>query len=442
MHAVMARFGAVRCSAAVGAAVPSVSSRLATLPLRSITPTHGLAAAAAAAAAAGCASAVFLGEAALCDWSFAGATAGPAAAAGASAGDPDAIEKKIQRLAGNTDRLSLRGPIKVFTGNAHPSLAQDICGLIDVPLSAATVKPFKNGEINVIIHESVRECDCYIVQPTCDPIPNEYLMELLLLMDGMRRGGASRITAVIPLFGYARQDKKDRSRAPITAKLVTDMLQLAGADRVITVDLHASQIQGFANYPIDNLYGMPLISKWVEMEIIGETGSPDDLVIVSPDAGGAKRADKLAKKLGSAIAIFSKNREKANEVAKMVLVGNVKGKKALLLDDMTDTAGTLTIAAKQLLEFGATEVYAAVIHGVLSDPAASRITNSPIKKIVCLDTIPMGEKKAKCEKLEVISCAEQLAAAILSAHFGESLNQVHFMDNRNLEAGDVLFHDN
>jgi ribose-phosphate pyrophosphokinase len=283
------------------------------------------------------------------------------------------------------------GPLRLYAGSSHPQLATDIAAELGIPLSSHSTSNFKNGETGCIIHDSVRDCDVFIIQSTCNPCPNEYLMELLVMMDAIRRGGASRITAIIPLFGYARQDKKDKSRSPITGKLVADMLELAGADRVITVDLHASQLQGFVSYPIDNLYAMPLLQDQIR-EKVSETGSGDDIVIVSPDAGGAKRAESLSKKLGADLAIFSKKREKANEVSQMILVGDVEGKKCVIVDDMVDTAGTLCLAAKQLVEYGATDVYAACSHGVLSEPALQRVNESPIKELLltvsCLRTLP------------------------------------------------------
>ena len=273
------------------------------------------------------------------------------------------------------------GPLRLYAGNSHPKLAQDIASHLGLPLSPHSTSNFKNGETGCIIHDSVRDCDVFIIQSTCNPCPNEYLMELVIMMDALKRGGASRITAIIPLFGYARQDKKDKSRSPITGKLVADMLELAGADRVITIDLHASQLQGFVSYPIDNLYAMPLLHDHIRSKV-SDSGDAEDIVIVSPDAGGAKRAESLSKKLGADLAIFSKKREKANEVSQMILVGDVKGKKCVIVDDMVDTAGTLCLAARQLVEYGATEVYAACSHGVLSDPALQRINDSPIRELL------------------------------------------------------------
>lgn len=342
----------------------------------------------------------------------------------------------------NPEQRPPHGPLKIFSGNAHAGLAHQICDELSVPLGAAKVRPFKNGETNVIIEESVRDCDVYVVQPTCNPTPNEYLMEVLLLIDGMRRGGAARITAVLPIYGYARQDKKDRSRAPITAKLVADMIGLAGADRVITVDLHASQIQGMANYPIDNLYALQLFEDHVKanMEI-----PFDELVVVSPDAGGAKRAEALCGHINADLAIFSKKRERANEVSKMILTGDVRGKTCLIVDDMADTAGTLCLAAKQLLDHGAKEVYAAVTHGVLSDPALDRIMKSPIKELLVTDTIPQEQNQQKCPKIRILRTAPLLARAINYVHTGYSLGSLFPLKQKSKQMHAIddgkLFHD-
>lgn len=344
---------------------------------------------------------------------YVGATAIGIAAGGYSClvSEPASLEKTSQRdqvrvlLEGSgKGQVMMRkahGPLRLYAGSSHPQLAQDIAAELGMPLSSHSTSNFKNGETGCIIHDSVRDCDVFIIQSTCNPCPNEYLMELLVMMDAIRRGGASRITAIMPLFGYARQDKKDKSRSPITAKLVADMLELAGADRVITVDLHASQLQGFVSYPIDNLYAMPLLQDHIRAKV-SETGTGDDIVIVSPDAGGAKRAESLSKKLGADLAIFSKKREKANEVSQMILVGDVQGKKCVIVDDMVDTAGTLCLAAKQLVEYGATDVYAACSHGVLSEPALQRLNDSPIKELLltvsCIRTLPatLSKKAFHC----------------------------------------------
>jgi len=313
--------------------------------------------------------------------------------------------------------------IKVFSGNAHPKLANEICEILDLPLSKAVVNKFANGETNVMILESVRDCDVFVIQPTCNPTPNDYIMELVIMLDAFRRAGALRVTAVVPIFGYARQDKKDASRAPITAKVVADMLHAAGADRVIAVDLHAPQIQGFVNFPLDNLYGLPLMVKHVKENIM-KNANPDDVVVVSPDVGGAKRADNVASSLQAGFAIFSKKRKKANEIDRMILVGDVAGKTCILVDDMCDTGGSLTQAADQLMKEGAKEVHAAVVHGVFSRDALDKINKAPISSMIVTDTIPMDEATAKCPKLKVLSVAPLLAESISRIHKGDSLSEL------------------
>jgi len=313
--------------------------------------------------------------------------------------------------------------IKIFTGNAHPKLAAEICDILEVPMSKAIVNKFANGETNVMILESVRDCDVFVVQPTCNPNPNDYIMELVIMLDAFRRAGALRVTAVVPIFGYARQDKKDASRAPITAKVVADMLHNAGADRVIAVDLHAPQIQGFVNFPLDNLYALPLTVKHVKEHIMKGT-NPEDLVVVSPDVGGAKRADNVASSLGTGFAIFSKKRKKAGEIESMILVGDVSGKKCVLIDDMCDTGGSLTQAADQLMKEGAKEVHAAVVHGVFSKDALDKINKSPIASMIVTDTIPMDDAAKKCPKLQVLKVAPLLAESISRIHKGDSLSEL------------------
>lgn len=314
----------------------------------------------------------------------------------------------------------LRRPIQIFSGTAHPELAGKIAASLGLKLAPVDVKTFNCGETSVQINESVRDRDVFVINPTCNPRPNDYLMELLVMCDAIRRAGAMRITAVVPLFGYARQDKKDAGRTPITAKLVADMLQLAGADRVITVDLHAAQIQGFVTYPMDNLYASPLIKEYIDEELIG--GKPEDVVIVSPDVGGAKRAEAMASSLKTGLAIFSKKRAAAGLIDKMVLVGEVEGKKCVMLDDMCDTGGTLCKAAQMLKEAGATEVHAAVTHGILSNPALTRISASEIDRFIVTDSIPMNENCKSCSKIVVISLADLLASAIQRIHNGESVS--------------------
>lgn len=310
--------------------------------------------------------------------------------------------------------------LKIFSGNAHPKLAADIAGLLGKPLNEATVSKFKNGESRVEILNSVRDCDVYVVQPTCNPCPNDYIMELVILLDAFRRAGAARVTAIIPIFGYARQDRKDKSRAPISAKVIADILHTAGVDRVLTIDLHAPQIQGFVNFPIDNLFGEPLIKQYLQ-ESLKDVDS-NNVVVVSPDAGGAKRADALAKQLKAGLAIMSKKRDKPGVVARMTLVGDVEDKTCIIVDDMVDTAGTLTRAAGELMKAGAKEVYASAVHGVLSDPAIDRINSSPIKEFIVTDTIPMKEKAERCPKMKVLSVAPLLAEAVQRIHTGGSLS--------------------
>jgi len=305
--------------------------------------------------------------------------------------------------------------LKVFSGNANVGLAKRIAKILGVDLGHAKVGKFSNGETSVEIEESTRECDVFIIQPTCNPSVNDNLMELLIMTDAMCRASAQRITAVVPCFGYARQDKKDKARAPITGKLVANLMQTAGIHRVITVDLHASQIQGFFDIPVDNLFGEPLLVKYIKQ-------IPGDKVIVSPDAGGVKRAKTIADHLDCPLVIIHKERKLANEVAGMVLVGQVKGLVCVLVDDMADTCGTLQLAAKTLMAHGATAVYACVSHGVLSGPALERINNSEITELVVTNSIPQEENMKKCSKLKVIDIAPMLAEAIRRTHNGESIS--------------------
>jgi ribose-phosphate pyrophosphokinase len=306
--------------------------------------------------------------------------------------------------------------LKVFSGNANQGLAKRIAKVLGVELGKAKVGKFSNGETSVEIQESIRECDVFIVQPTCNPAVNDNLMELLVLTDAMCRASATRITAVIPCFGYARQDKKDKARAPITGKLVANLIQTAGVHRVITLDLHASQIQGFFDIPVDNLYAEPLIVKYIKQ-------IPGQKAIVSPDAGGVKRAKSISDLLGGAdLVIIHKERKQANEVESMTLVGDVVGKICILVDDMADTCGTLQLAAATLHEKGAKEIYACVTHGVLSGPALNRINQSEIKELVVTNSIPQDNNTLNCPKLKVIDIATMLAEAIRRTHNGESIS--------------------
>ncbi|CAO3598645.1 unnamed protein product [Absidia cylindrospora] len=307
--------------------------------------------------------------------------------------------------------------IKIFTGNAHPELATLVCQHIGINLAQATVKKFSNQETSVTIGESVRDEDVFIIQSGCGEI-NDNLMELLIMINACKSASARRITAVIPCFFYARQDKKDKSRAPITAKLTANMLTVAGANHVITMDLHASQIQGFFNIPVDNLYCELSMVKYIQSNIPHWKNA----IIVSPDAGGAKRATSIADRLNLDFALIHKERRKANEVSRMVLVGDVRGKIAILVDDMADTCGTLGLAAKTLVENGAEKVYGIAVHGVLSGKAIEVINNSVIEKLVVTNTIPHNDKAGLCSKLDVIDVSSTLAEAIRRTHNGESIS--------------------
>lgn len=308
--------------------------------------------------------------------------------------------------------------IKLFAGNSNPELAQRIAQELGVPLAKCEVSKFSNGETSVTIGESARDYDVFIIQTTANPNPNDNLMELLIMIDAVKRASARRITAVIPCFGYARQDKKDKSRAPITSKLVANLIETAGADRVITVDLHASQIQGFFDIPVDNLYAEGLIVKYIKKNI----RDGQEMVIVSPDAGGVKRAKQVADRLGVDLAIIHKERKRANEVDNMVLVGDVSGKMALLVDDMADTCGTMKLAAETLERNGATSVYAFCSHGVLSGSAVEKINDSPIKQLVVTNTIHFSEESRQCKKIKVIDLSGMLGEAIRRTHNGESIS--------------------
>lgn len=296
--------------------------------------------------------------------------------------------------------------IKIFTGNSNPKLAQEIADVIGISVGNAEVTKFSDGEISVNINETVRGADVFVVQPTNAPV-NQNLMELLIMIDAFKRASAGRITAVIPYYGYARQDRKAKARDPITAKLVADLIHTAGADRVLTMDLHAAQIQGYFNIPVDHLLGAPILSKYFKGLKLNE----DELVVVSPDIGGVTRARKFADRLHSSIAIIDKRRPKANVSEVMNIIGDVKGKTAILIDDIIDTAGTITNGADALLKLGAKEVYACCTHAVLSGPAVERIKSSRVKEIVVLNTIALPEEK-KIDKIKTLSVAPVFAEAI------------------------------
>ncbi|SJZ51109.1 ribose-phosphate pyrophosphokinase [Trichlorobacter thiogenes] len=308
--------------------------------------------------------------------------------------------------------------IRVFSGNSNLHLAQKICDALGVPLGNAGVKTFSDGEVMVEIGENVRGRDVYVVQSTCAPTNNN-LMELLVMTDALKRASAATITAVIPYYGYARQDRKAAPRTPISAKLVADLVTTAGVDRVVTIDLHAAQIQGFFNIPVDNLYAAPVILNHLKERFAGQ-----DIVMVTPDAGGTERARGFAKRLECPMALIDKRRTGPNVAEVMHLIGDVKGKIAIILDDMIDTAGTLTQAAGALKQNGAAMIYAAASHGVLSGPAIDRINGSVIEEVLLTDTIPLGERADRTSKIKVLSVAPLLAEAIRRIHEDESVSSL------------------
>jgi len=297
--------------------------------------------------------------------------------------------------------------IKIFTGNSNPELAKEIADRLGLPLGDSNVKTFSDGEISVNINETVRGVDVFVVQSTNAPV-NDNIMELLIMIDAFKRASAGRITAVIPYYGYARQDRKAKARDPITAKLVADILTAAGADRVLTMDLHAPQIQGYFDIPLDHLLGAPILSKYFVQKGFLDR---EDIVVVSPDLGSVTRARKFADKLQSPIAIIDKRRPRANVSEVMNIIGDIEGKTCILIDDMIDTAGTITNGAEALIKIGAKEVYACCTHAVLSGPAVERLQNSVIKELVFLNTIKLDEAKAS-EKFKVLSVAPVFAEAI------------------------------
>jgi ribose-phosphate pyrophosphokinase len=307
--------------------------------------------------------------------------------------------------------------LRIFTGNSNLELSQRIVDILGVVLGDARVRRFSDGEINVEIEESVRGMDTFVVQSICGPV-NENLMELLILIDAFKRASAKRITAVIPYYGYARQDRKVSPRAPITAKLVADLIGTAGASRILTVELHAGQIQGFFNIPVDHLFSSRVMVQYLKKEF------KNDAVIVSPDAGGVERARAFAKHMKASLAIIDKRREDPNVSRVMNVIGDVKGKVAILVDDIIDTAGTLVHSAEALKENGATHVYACCVHPVLSGPAVDRIAPSSLEKLVVSDTIPLEGKARECEKITVISLAELLAEAIHRIHDEASVSEL------------------
>ena len=294
--------------------------------------------------------------------------------------------------------------VKIFSGNSNQDLARKIAESIGLPLGNATVSTFSDGEISVNIEETVRGTDVFVVQPTCPPV-NDNLMELLILIDAFKRASAGRVTAVLPYYGYARQDRKAKARDPITAKLVADILTSAGADRILTMDLHAAQIQGYFDIPVDHLLGVPILAKYFKEKNI------EDLVVVSPDLGSVTRARNFANHLDAPIAIIDKRRPKANVAEVMNIIGDIEGKNVILIDDMIDTAGTIAQGADALKKFGAKEVYACCTHPILSGPAIERIQNSVIKELIVTDRVPLSPEKM-IDKIQVISVAPVFGEAI------------------------------
>jgi ribose-phosphate pyrophosphokinase len=314
--------------------------------------------------------------------------------------------------------MSMLDRIRVFSGNANIDLSRNICKSLGVPLGKASVTTFSDGETRVEINENVRGMDVFIIQSTCTPV-NVTCMELLIMIDAMKRASADRITTVIPYYGYARQDRKVAPRTPITAKLVADLITTAGANRVLSLDLHAGQIQGFFNIPVDNLFATPVLLDYISSNYQGS-----NIVIVSPDTGGVERARAFAKRLDAYLAIIDKRREGPNEARVMNIIGNVKGARVIIFDDMIDTAGTVTEAAKALEEAGALEVSVCCTHPVLSGPALDRIENSNMKEIIVTDTIPLSEKAKACERIKVLSVAGLLSEAVRRIYYNDSVHSL------------------
>jgi ribose-phosphate pyrophosphokinase len=309
------------------------------------------------------------------------------------------------------------GELKIFSGRAHPSLTQEICDYLNLQPGNVSARNFSDGEVFCQIQENVRGSDVFVVQPTCEPV-NENLMELLIMLDTFKRSSASRVTAVLPYYGYARQDKKDQPRVPITAKLVADLISRAGADRVLTMDLHADQIQGFFDVPVDHLFAAPVL-----LEAVRDLQIPD-LVIVSPDAGGVERARAIAKRMEVGLAIVDKRRTAPNVAEVMFVIGDVEGCNALIVDDIIDTAGTLTKTVEALKSKGAKRVLAAGVHGVLSGPALDRIAESPIESVLITNTTPLEKKLARSKKLRPLSVSTILGEAIRRIHENSSVSSL------------------
>jgi len=307
--------------------------------------------------------------------------------------------------------------LSIFGGNAHPALTKAICQHLEVPVGNAQVNRFADGEVYVEILENVRGVNCFVVQPTCTPV-NDNILELLVMIDALRRASAGSIIAVTPYFGYARQDRKSKPRTPISARLVADLLTAAGVTRVLTLDLHAGQIQGFFNIPVDHLFAMPVLMDHLK----GNFGS--EAVIVSPDAGGVERARAYSKRLNAGLAIIDKRRPSHNVAEVVNIIGDVKGRDAIIVDDMIDTAGTLTAAAAAIMDQGARSVSACCSHGVLSGPAMDRINNSPIQEVIVTDSIPHRPEVLQSEKIKVLSVSRLLGEAVKRIHTGDSISSL------------------
>jgi len=307
--------------------------------------------------------------------------------------------------------------LAIFAGNSNPALVEKICNYLDLPLGEAKVKTFSDGEIQIEIYDKVRAKDIFVIQSTCSPV-NDNLVELLLMIDAFKRSSARRLTAVMPYFGYARQDKKVAPRVPISAKLVADLLTIAGANRLITLDLHAGQIQGFFNIPVDNLFAAPVIINYIK------THFNDNLVIVSPDTGGAERARAFAKRLDAGLAIIDKRRDAPNQSKAMAVVGDVTGKIVIILDDMVDTAGTLVNAAAAVMNEGAKVVHACCAHPVLSGPAIDRIRDSVLTTLIVTDTIPLSSKATACKKIKALTISALMGESIIRSYRGDSVTSL------------------
>ena len=315
--------------------------------------------------------------------------------------------------------LRAKDEVIIFSGSSNPTLAEEVCRYLGTKLASAEIGRFSDGEIAVEITENVRGGDVFVLQSTCPPT-NDHVMELLLMEDALRRASAGRITAVLPYYGYARQDRKVSPRVPISAKLVADLITTAGAGRVLTMDLHAGQIQGFFNIPVDNVYATPVLLRYIRERVVDN----EPVTVVSPDAGGVERARAFANRLDANHAIIDKRRAAANEVAEMNIIGEVRSRIAILVDDMVDTAGTLTSAAHAAIEAGAQEVLAVCTHAVLSGPAIERLERSEIQELVVTDTISIGEAARDCKKVRVLSVAQLIGEAIRRTHNEESISSL------------------